>query len=57
MSQDKTIRAVSQGDENGVGKGFTKYVRWNKKQRGDEKYSAQHFNPIARKHTEFREKK
>lgn len=59
MSQEKLIRLVSQGDENGVGKGHVYYTTFNNKTKKDpsKKYETRKFNPIARKHTTYRQKK
>jgi large subunit ribosomal protein L33 len=56
MSQDRVIKLVSVGDKNGVGKGHTYYTFKNKKQNPD-KLSMKKFNPIAKAHTEYKEKK
>ncbi len=57
MSQDKLIRLVSVGDEKGVGKGHVYYTRKNKRKLADKKFEFKKFNPIARKHTVYKEKK
>jgi len=57
MSQDKLIKLVSVGDEKGVGKNHTYYIRKNKKKHADTKFEFKKFNPIARKHTVYKEKK
>lgn len=59
MSQEKLIRLVSQGDENGVGKGHVYYTTYNNKNKKDpsKKYEARKFNPLARKHTVYKQKK
>ena len=57
MSQDKLIKLVSVGDAKGVGKGHTYYTRKNKKKHADKKFEFKKFNPIARKHTVYKEKK
>lgn len=57
MSQDKLIKLVSQGDEKGVGKGHTIYTRKNKKKHADKKFEFKKFNPVAQKHTVYKEKK
>ena len=56
MSQDRVIKLVSVGDKNGVGKGHTYYAFKNKKQNPD-KLSLKKFNPIAKTHTDYKEKK
>lgn len=57
MSQDKLIKLVSVGDAQGVGKGHTYYTRKNKKKLADKKFAFKKFNPIAKKHTIYKEKK
>ncbi len=57
MSQDKLIKIVTKGDEKGVGKNHTYYIRKNKKKHADTKFEFKKFNPIARKHTIYTEKK
>lgn len=59
MSQDLTVRLVSKGDEQGVGKGHTYYVRYNNKNKKDPSYKLElkKFNPIAKKHTVYKQKK
>jgi len=57
MSQDKLIRLVSVGDENGVGKGHVYYTRKNKRKLADQKFEFKKFNPVAKKHTLYKEKK
>ena len=56
MSQDRLIKLVSEGDSKGVGKGHTYYAFKNKKQNPD-KLTLNKFNPIAKKHTAYKEKK
>lgn len=57
MSQDKLIKLVSAGDSKGVGKGHIYYTRKNKKKLADKKFEFKKFNPIAKKHTVYKEKK
>lgn len=59
MSQDLLIKMVSAGDENGVGKGHVYYTRFNNKVKKDpsKKYETTKYNPIARKHTVYKQKK
>ena len=57
MSQDKLIRLVSEGDENGVGKGHVYYTRKNKRKHADRTFEFKKFNPVAKKHTIYQEKK
>ena len=56
MSQDHLIKLVSVGDAKGVGKGHTYYSTKNKKS-VEKKLEFKKYNPIARKHTVYREKK
>lgn len=59
MSQDFLVKLVTKGDENGVGKGHTYYARYNNKTKKDpsQKLSLKKFNPIAKKHTVYTQKK
>lgn len=59
MSQDLLIKLVSAGDKNGVGKGHTYYTRFNNKVKKDpsKKYETKKFNPIAKTHTVYKQKK
>ncbi len=57
MSQDKLIKLVSVGDAKGVGKGHVYYTRKNKRKLADRKFEFKKFNPIAKKHTLYKEKK
>ena len=59
MSQDLLIKMVSQGDENGKGKGHTYYVRYNNKNKKDpsKKLEMKKFNPLVQKHTVYKQKK
>lgn len=57
MSQDKLIKMVSAGDENGVGKGHIYFTTKNKRKLAEMKFSFKKFNPIAKKHTVYTEKK
>ena len=56
MSQIHIIKLVSVGDEKGVGKGHTYYSRKNRKA-VERKLEFKKYNPIARKHTVYKEKK
>ena len=56
MSQDHLIKLVSVGDAKGVGKGHTYYSRKNRKA-VERKLEFKKYNPIARKHTVYKEKK
>jgi len=56
MSQDHLIKLVSVGDEKGKGKGHTYYSRKNRKS-VERKLELKKYNPIARKHTVYKEKK
>lgn len=57
MSQDKLIKLVSVGDAKGVGKGHVYYTRKNKKKLAQVKFEFKKFNPVAKKHTVYKEKK
>jgi|GEM_PF-488096 len=57
MSQDNLIKLVTVGDSKGVGKGHTYYTRKNRKKHADKKFEFKKFNPIAQKHTVYKEKK
>lgn len=59
MSQDLLIKLVSVGDKDGVGKGHTYYTRYNNKVKKDpsKKYETKKFNPIAKTHTVYKQKK
>lgn len=59
MSQDLLIKLVSVGDKKGVGKGHTYYTRFNNKVKKDpsKKYETKKFNPIAKTHTVYKQKK
>jgi large subunit ribosomal protein L33 len=56
MSQDRLIKLVSEGDAKGVGKGHVYYTYKNRK-KNPEKLSFKKYNPVARKHTVYKEKK
>ena len=56
MSQDHLIKLVSVGDKDGLGKGHTYYSTKNKKS-VERKLEFKKYNPIARKHTVYKEKK
>lgn len=56
MSQDRLIKLVSQGDEKGVGKGHVYYTFKNKK-RVERKLELKKYNPVAKKHTTYKEGK
>jgi len=59
MSQDLLIKMVSQGDENGVGKGHVYYTRFNNKNKKDpsKKHEERKFNPVSKSHTVYKQKK
>ena len=59
MSQDRLIKLVSKGDENGVGKGHVYYTTYNNKNKKDpsKKHEERKFNPVAKKHTDYVQKK
>jgi ribosomal protein L33 len=57
MTKDKLIKLVSVGDKNGVGKGHTYLTRKNNRKHASVKFEFKKFNPIARTHTIYKEKK
>ncbi len=57
MSQDRLIKLVSEGDEQGVGKGHVIYTTKNRRKHAETKFAFRKFNPVARKHTLYKEKK
>lgn len=59
MSQERLIKLVSKGDEKGVGKGHVYYTRYNNKNKKDpsKKLELKKFNPVAKKHTVYTQKK
>lgn len=59
MSQDRLIKMVSKGDENGVGKGHVYYSRYNNKNKKDpsKKLTLKKYNPVAKTHTDYTQKK
>jgi ribosomal protein L33 len=59
MSQDLLIKLVSVGDKNGVGKGHVYYTRYNNKNKKNPslKYETTKFNPVAKTHTVYKQKK
>jgi ribosomal protein L33 len=56
MPQLHLIKLVSVGDKDGLGKGHTYYSRKNKKS-VERKIEVKKYNPEARKHTIYKEKK
>jgi len=54
--QEHLIKLVSVGDEKGVGKGHTYYSRKNRKS-VERKLEFKKYNPVARKHTLYKERK
>ena len=56
MSQDRLTKLVSEGDDNGVGKGHTYYTMKNKSKL-KEKLELRKYNPVARTHTLYKESK
>ncbi|MEZ4200410.1 MAG: 50S ribosomal protein L33 [Candidatus Paceibacterota bacterium] len=52
MSQERLIKLVTKGDENGVGKGDVYYTRYNNKNKKDPsaKLSLKKYNSKAKKH-------
>ncbi len=59
MSQDRLIKLVSQGDATGVGKGHVYYTTFNNKNKKDpsKKHEEKKYNPIAKTHTVYKQKK
>ena len=59
MSQDRLIKMVTKGDAKGVGKGHVYYTTYNNKVKKDpsKKYEAKKYNPIAKTHTVYTQKK
>ncbi len=57
MSQDNLIKLVSEGDKDGKGKGHVIWSHKNMKKLRGIKIELMKFNPIARTHTKYREKK
>ena len=57
MSQDNLIKLISLGDEKGKGKGHIIWSHKNMKKLRSIKIEIKKFNPVARKHTLYREKK
>lgn len=56
MSQDNLIKLVSEGDENGTGKGHIIRTFKNKKKL-KARLVLKKFNPVAKKHTVYKETK
>jgi large subunit ribosomal protein L33 len=54
--QQHLIKLVSVGDKAGLGKGHTYYTTKNKKS-VERKLELKKYNPVARKHTIYKEKK
>lgn len=59
MSQERLIKMVSKGDENGLGKGHVYYSRFNNKNKKDpsKKLELRKFNPVAKTHTVYTQKR
>ena len=59
MSQDRLIKMVSKGDETGAGKGHVYYTNYNNKNKKDpsKKLELKKYNPVAKKHTVYTQKK
>lgn len=57
MSQDKLVKLVSEGDEKGAGKGHVYFTRKNKRKHAETRLEFKKYNPIAKKHTVYKEKK
>ncbi len=55
MSQDSLVKLISEGDENGIGKGHIIYTRKNPKNKN--RLRLKKYNPIAKKHTFYKETK
>lgn len=56
MSQDNIVKLVSEGDEDGVGAGHIYYTTKNKSKL-KEKLELRKYNPVAKKHTVYKEQK
>lgn len=56
MSQDNLIKLESVGDEDGKGKGHLIYSRKNKKNT-PKRLEIKKYNPVAKKHTLYKETK
>ncbi|MBU1118778.1 50S ribosomal protein L33 [Patescibacteria group bacterium] len=56
MPQPNLVKLESQGDENGVGKGHIIYSHKNKKKLKN-RLELKKYNPIAKKHTLYKETK
>ncbi|MFT5849431.1 MAG: hypothetical protein ACI9H6_000239 [Patiriisocius sp.] len=59
MSQDRLIKMVTKGDANGVGKGHVYYTVFNNKNKKDPgaKHKERKYNPVAKAHTDYVQKK
>lgn len=59
MSQERLIKMVTQGDAKGVGKGHVYYTTYNNKNKKDpsKKHEERKYNPIAKTHTVYKQKK
>ena len=59
MSQDRLIKLVTKGDDKGVGKGHVYYTTYNNKNKKDpsKKHEERKYNPVAKKHTMYTQKK
>ena len=56
MAQDRLVKLVTAGDAKGVGKGHT-YFTFKNKKGVERKLEFKKYNPIARTHTVYKEKK
>jgi len=56
MSQDRLVKLVSEGDAKGVGKGHV-YFTFKNKKGVERKLQMKKYNPVARKHTVYKEGK
>lgn len=56
MSQNNIVKLVSEGSDDGVGEGHTYYTKKNKSKL-KEKLELRKYNPVAREHTLYTEKK
>lgn len=56
MAQDNLIKLVSDGDENGVGAGHI-YRTYKNKSKIKDKLELKKYNPVAKKHLVYKERK
>jgi|AntDeeMinimDraft_6_1070357.scaffolds.fasta_scaffold05224_2 ribosomal protein L33 len=57
MSQDNIVKLVSEGADDGTGAGHIYYTKKNTSKLKNEKLELRKYNPIARTHTTYTEKK